>query len=428
MLAVVGDETGLIKVVDTFGENKVIRSLGTQTRDHAVDHLCWSTPFGEPVENEIASGLRNGRVQFWNIETGEETLKEIDTGEHALSGLHVFRVLASGRTLLTCNTEGAVETRPLDDKDVDDGVATSSFSVGGSVSRLRLPSQQDGQSSLFAVGGKEHESEIWDLESKSRLFQAKNVKDDNVRLRVPVWVTDLAFLPMDSTQFAIVTGYHQVRLYDTRAKRRPVFDTSVGEHPLTGIAIPPHALTAVVSDSVGNISQVDLRTGRVAGSYKGLQAGGIRGMAIHPHTSLLASASLDRHIRVYNYNSRKHLVKIYLKQRLCSVLFSPSVFGPSPASVDPLSKHGIKFWGSSTGEREKYEMSVTECTAASKAHQPSSEREDDGSEDKDDTDNEDPYEIIFGRDRDLQSPAQSLSKQRTMSNQKSYSNKRHRLS
>jgi len=48
--------------------------------------------------------------------------------------------------------------------------------------------------------------------------------------RMPVWVTDLAYLPGDDQRkIAVCTAYGQVRLYDIRAQRRPVVDARVTE-------------------------------------------------------------------------------------------------------------------------------------------------------------------------------------------------------
>ena len=53
---------------------------------------------------------------------------------------------------------------------------------------------------------------MWDVtNSAAPVFRAKNVKHDALNMRVPVWVTDIAFVPRtDSHVVAIGTAYGQV--------------------------------------------------------------------------------------------------------------------------------------------------------------------------------------------------------------------------
>lgn len=65
------------------------------------------------------------------------------------------------------------------------------------------------------------------------------VPNDFLDLQVPIWVTDLGFLPSQGAQarVAVGTGYHQVRLYDTKAQRRPVLSFDFGESPVSALAV-----------------------------------------------------------------------------------------------------------------------------------------------------------------------------------------------
>lgn len=45
MRVVVGDETGLVKVVDTATEASTV--LGQQTRENCIDFLCWAQPYSD---------------------------------------------------------------------------------------------------------------------------------------------------------------------------------------------------------------------------------------------------------------------------------------------------------------------------------------------------------------------------------------------
>lgn len=73
----------------------------------------------------------------------------------------------------------------------------------------------------------------------SHTFSPQKVPNDFLDLQVPVWVTDLGFLPGQGVQSRVVvgSGYHRVRLYDTKTQRRPVLSFDFGESPISAVAV-----------------------------------------------------------------------------------------------------------------------------------------------------------------------------------------------
>lgn len=65
------------------------------------------------------------------------------------------------------------------------------------------------------------------------------VRNDHLDLQVPVWVTEIGFLPCTNTQptVAVGTGYHQLRLYDTKAQKRPVLSVEFEDSPISAMAV-----------------------------------------------------------------------------------------------------------------------------------------------------------------------------------------------
>ena len=59
---------------------------------------------------------------------------------------------------------------------------------------------------LFALGGRENDLQIWDLNQKKCIWKAKNVKHDTLSLRVPIWVTDLAYVNQDPNKIVVSSG------------------------------------------------------------------------------------------------------------------------------------------------------------------------------------------------------------------------------
>lgn len=119
----------------------------------------------------------------------------------------------------------------------------------------------------------------------------------------------------------MVTGHHQIRLYDTRAQRRPIHSVEIGDRPFTRCCASPDDNLLIVGDTTGRVTRVDLRVLRMTGVYKGA-AGAIHDIAIHPSGRYVATVGLDRIMRVYDTETREQMHRVYLRQRLNCVLFS----------------------------------------------------------------------------------------------------------
>lgn len=63
---------------------------------------------------------------------------------------------------------------------------------------------------IIATGGQEHELKLFDIERKTRIFLEKNVTHDWLQLRVPIWISDIDFLP-HTEQIVTVGRYGHVR-------------------------------------------------------------------------------------------------------------------------------------------------------------------------------------------------------------------------
>lgn len=66
------------------------------------------------------------------------------------------------------------------------------------------------QRNTIATGGLENRLKIFDLEKQTLIFSEKNLPHDWLQLRVPIWISDLDFLP-ETQQIATVGRYGHVR-------------------------------------------------------------------------------------------------------------------------------------------------------------------------------------------------------------------------
>ncbi len=152
------------------------------------------------------------------------------------------------------------------------------------------------------------------------MWRAKNVgMDPKLQLRVPVWVTSLA--PLVAPSVLVSTSAHRhIRIYDVRAKRRPVQSSLLEGHNLTTVAVSCSGNELVVGDGMGCLRVIDLKTLKPQLRLLG-PAGSIRSLVCHEEQPFVASAGLDRYARVHNISTGDMVSAFYLKQRLNCVLF-----------------------------------------------------------------------------------------------------------
>ncbi len=152
-----------------------------------------------------------------------------------------------------------------------------------------------------------------------------------LQLRVPVWVTSLAQLVAPST-LVCTSAHRHIRLYDVRAKRRPVQSSLLEGHSLTTVAVTSSGNEFVVGDGMGCLRVIDLKTLKPKLRLLG-PAGSIRSLVCHEEQPFVASAGLDRYARVHNISTGDLVSSIYLKQRLNCVLFCQGDIVLNPSST-----------------------------------------------------------------------------------------------
>jgi ribosome biogenesis protein NSA1 len=197
-----------------------------------------------------------------------------------------------------------------------------------------------------AMGGKERETVLWDLNTSQQVWKAKNLPPDAQTLLQPqVWPTAISFLRESAFSnangniMAVGSAHNEVRIYDIRVKdaqaiRRPFAVSPFGliEHRVTALC-QTNAHTIVVGDAAGYLNAVDLRKlGKKARVKKSITTtvgsqgrfvgpvGSVQSVVKHYDSPVIAAVGLDRMLRVYDSENRKELACMYLKQRLKCVL------------------------------------------------------------------------------------------------------------
>jgi len=68
------------------------------------------------------------------------------------------------------------------------------------------------QKNVIAIGGRENRLKLFDLEKRTSIFSEKNLSHDWLGLRVPIWISDLNFLP-GTQQIATAGRYGHVNSF-----------------------------------------------------------------------------------------------------------------------------------------------------------------------------------------------------------------------
>ncbi|BFY96973.1 hypothetical protein BsWGS_00013 [Bradybaena similaris] len=279
----------------------------------------------------LLAGRRDGVLSF-NPPAGTSARLPIQVPD----GLPAIRrVQGDGQLTITAWSNGSVSGYRLDfpsDSDVpgsDEPVPDPVLQVkaGAHLSHMDYSSA----SHLLATGGRENPLKIWDVTSPHQpVFCAKNVRNDWLNLRVPVWVTRTEFLP-GTNKVMTSTGYSQIRLYDPSSpQRRPVIEIQLDDkghkYPITALAGRSDSqLQVVVGTTVGTLALADLRKKAIVKQYKAGTGGGIVDLKCHPSSPTFASGGIDGYIHWFDLNTSKKVHSMYLHSPINCLLFPPEV-------------------------------------------------------------------------------------------------------
>ncbi|RZF44306.1 hypothetical protein LSTR_LSTR006856 [Laodelphax striatellus] len=309
----VGGTTGVFKGlrITNSGLKKTTNIVDVKETSNKKEITCmnWSTS----ESSQIVMGYCDQTVRMYDTAAAGFVF---DNQFHCGKG-SIVGVSSHDKTLITGAKSGEVKMWNIAKDEVREA---SLINTGGELDKM-CNSKFD--LNCIATGGKENDLKLWDVETGTSKFTAKNVRHDELELRVPVWVSDITFMP-DSSKVAVASRYGFVRLYDPNSSfRRPVINLKVPDQAFTCISTCPRENHVLVGSGTGHMFLVDLRgKGLLLNHYKGF-VGGIRQVACPAVEPVVVSVGLDRHIRVHDLNTKQLMLKEYLQSRLTSVLLTP---------------------------------------------------------------------------------------------------------
>lgn len=213
--------------------------------------------------------------------------------------------------------------------------------------------QNDSEDYVFGYGGEENLVKLVRLKrdgsALSQFWEAKNVKNDRLDLRVPVWPINLKFLKpyslqdQDPTkpnyQFVVITHWSHLAHYRTQHGRKPLEykDLLPDREPLTGLELIGKEITELGNLKVAEFADFSLVTADLKHSVykftidgkpmmkfgKSDITGASSFLGIYQQKYLL-QGGLDRYIRVFDLGSGTRLAKIYAGSKVNSLLMLDS--------------------------------------------------------------------------------------------------------
>lgn len=186
-------------------------------------------------------------------------------------------------------------------------------------------SAYDVNSNHIAVGGRENDLKIYDIKTQQKIWSAKNVPDDKLMLRVPIWITAITHINDNPNLVATGTGHKHLRLYDTKVNdSQPISTIDYSdEYHITAIASTKDGNGIYLADTAGGFHLYDRRKLKRITSYHGY-AGSIRDIKVSSNGNYIAAAGLDRYVRIFdtngNSNTNKEEAQIFLRNRLNRIL------------------------------------------------------------------------------------------------------------
>ncbi|XP_049785222.1 WD repeat-containing protein 74 [Schistocerca cancellata] len=305
---------------------KNLQKVGSLQKDNGITHLSW----GDDDEVDILIGLKNKTVKTYDTDYKAFTSSvNVEYGEGQICGLSKY-----DRCLLTAVESGHIRVWRFKEKEGD------VFNSGRPIQKMK---HSKVNKNIVAFGSKNHaDLKLLDLNTKQYTFISKNVRKNELELQVPIWPSDLVFLPDGDRSVAVCTKYGQVRLYDTKGPaKRPVLsvDIPLGSLPskssigremcsLTCMSSTMKDRCVVVGSGRGQMKLIDFRgKSHIAKSYKG-PVGGIRSIACSATEPYVVSVSLDRYLRIHHLDEAKPLYQGYQKMKLNCVLVRSQMILP----------------------------------------------------------------------------------------------------
>ncbi|XP_055846053.1 WD repeat-containing protein 74 [Episyrphus balteatus] len=304
----VGTHTGSFKKITVANEDKPflqqnLQEISKLDKDSRVTALG----FGNEDKSEVLIGRANKFVQVYSLDTqmAQTNLEMLDAP--------VVGICRYDTQLIAGFGTGKIQKLQI----AEDMV----LSAGDNIAHLR---QCEVERKLVATGGKGRQNnlKVFDMDAGKQVFSSKNLPNDFLELEVPVWDSDVGFI--DANTIATCSRHGYVRLYDTRAQRRPVQKYAT-EDQMSFATLVARDHYIYTGTTMGAMKAFDTRRMKnFVHTYKGF-TGSISDVHLDQSGKFLVSSCLDRYVRVHHTDSCVMMYQCYVKSKATRVLIRNAV-------------------------------------------------------------------------------------------------------
>lgn len=205
----IGDEIGCLKHIHCTKKEKLTVVSKPVDRNRGIVSLSGFQ------EEEILCSRRDGSVQVYRNDVEVRDFQNV-----VKASLVVNAVKISKSNILVGEETGAVSVVNAETR----AVSRLEESARGHTSAKPVVAMRTYKEEFYAIGGNERALKVYDIGTGKQRWKSKNVPNDFLSLRVPIYVSDLRVLK-DGHRVLTATAHGQIRMYDMRSdNHRPVME------------------------------------------------------------------------------------------------------------------------------------------------------------------------------------------------------------
>ena len=157
----------------------------------------------------------------------------------------------------------------------------------------------------------------YDLIKNKIDFTAKNLPNDELSLKIPIYDSDLIEIQNNPRLFYVSTGYGEIRMYDKKASSKPILNSKIFKNKINKITLCKNNNYLIVGDTKGNCHMLDIRKKfNICKNFKG-NNGSIRIVLNCQEYNSAVIGGFDRYIKWYDYENNIN-EQVFVKNRLTS--------------------------------------------------------------------------------------------------------------
>uniref|UniRef100_A0A915NYA0 WD_REPEATS_REGION domain-containing protein n=1 Tax=Meloidogyne floridensis TaxID=298350 RepID=A0A915NYA0_9BILA len=297
--AFAGANSGVLKGLRFANSTFVNFRPQNEKEDSIKGRAITAMSFADKEKSEVLIGRKNGQIDLFNtLSESINQLFNVNDNEESNSICGVECLIKSNK-ILTATNSGDLSIWNAS------GKCLSKWNAGDNLITMRLA--RGDSPTVFATGGKENELKVWNFEDQKCVFTAKNVRPDNLELRVPIWIKNCRFMDESGNCLATSTGNAQIRLYDIRVQRRPVLQETWLEEPINALSTCCRENHLLAGNSRGELGLFDFRlssTSRLKSKYKGF-SGSIKSIDASDNHPQFISCGVDRFVILHNLDTKQ---------------------------------------------------------------------------------------------------------------------------